>query len=138
MWNKRFNLVIYCLLPLYLARWKPFAPCDISSESKTESANVTVVKCNGQLGKALSSVYHCSFYYNILLALIRDMVGSSSLVPEGLYKVLWYIDFSWVKCVLSLWHFKVLSKFKVCKEILSRIELRVRGRSYSEVSDERT
>ena len=44
---------------------------------------VTVVKHNGQLGEALSSVYHCSFYYNVLLALIRDTVGSSSLAPEG-------------------------------------------------------
>ena len=26
MWNKRFNIVIDCLLPLYLVR-KPFAPC---------------------------------------------------------------------------------------------------------------
>ena len=33
------------------------------------------------------------FYYNVLLALIRDMVGSSSLAPKGLYKVLWYNDF---------------------------------------------
>ena len=49
---------------------------------------VTVVKHNGQLGKALSSIYHCLFCYKVLLALIRDTVGSSSLVPEGLYKVL--------------------------------------------------
>ena len=40
MWNKRLNIVIYCLLPLYLAKWKPFAHCDISSESKTESAKI--------------------------------------------------------------------------------------------------
>ena len=52
-----------------------------------------VVKRNGQLGKASSSFYLCcSFYYNVLLALIRDMVGSSSLAPEGQYKVLWYVD----------------------------------------------
>ena len=55
---------------------------------------VTVVKRNWELGKALSSVYHCLFCYNVLLALIRDTVGSSSLVPKGLYKVLWYADFS--------------------------------------------
>ena len=47
-----------------------------------------VVKRNRQLGEALSSIYHCSFCYNVLLALIRDTVGSSSLVPKGLYKVL--------------------------------------------------
>ena len=34
-----------------------------------------------------------SFCYNVLLALIRDMVGSSSLAPEGLYKVLRHDDF---------------------------------------------
>ena len=45
------------------------------------------VKCNGQLGKALSSITGL-FCYNILLALIRDTVGSSSFAPEGLYKVL--------------------------------------------------
>ena len=32
-------------------------------------------------------------HYNVLLALRRDMVGSNSLVPEGLYKVLcWFYD----------------------------------------------
>ena len=44
MWNKKYNIVIYCLLPLYLARWKPFAPCDISFESKTESAMILFQK----------------------------------------------------------------------------------------------
>ena len=52
------------------------------------SYGVTVVKRNGQLGKASSSIYRRSFYYNVLLALIRDTVGSSSLAPKGLYKVL--------------------------------------------------
>ena len=51
------------------------------------TATVMVVKCNRQLGKASSSIYHHSFCYNVLLALIRDMVGSSSLAPKGLYKV---------------------------------------------------
>ena len=36
------------------------------------------------------------------------------------------------------WHFKDLSKFKVCKEILSHVDLRVRGCPFSKVSDERT
>ena len=50
--------------------------------------SVMVVKRNGQLGKASSSIYCRSFYYNVPLALIRDTVGSSSLAPEGLFKVL--------------------------------------------------
>ena len=49
---------------------------------------VTVVKHNGQLGKAFEFYLSLSFCYNVLLALIRDTVGSSSLAPEGLYKVL--------------------------------------------------
>ena len=45
MWNKGFNIAIYCILPLYPARWKPFSPCDISSESKTGSAKILFQKC---------------------------------------------------------------------------------------------
>ena len=49
---------------------------------------VMVVKRNGQLDKASSSIYHLSFCYYVLLALLRDTVGSSNLESEGRYKVL--------------------------------------------------
>ena len=61
-------------------------PSGIPADSRWNC--VMVVKRNGQLGKASSSIYHCLFCYNILLALIRDTVGSSNLALKGLYKVL--------------------------------------------------
>ena len=79
------------ILNRYIREPKPFKKmikADYDQWVDIKVIPVTVIKHNGQLGKASSSNLSSSFYYNVLLALIRDTVGSSSLAPEGLYKVL--------------------------------------------------